>query len=126
MKNILIKGEKDVYFVPSVDFDWDTGICEIAGESYLEETAEFYMPLIEWINDFTDKMPGPLIFNFRLTYFNTSSSRSIVDLLSSLKEFEDEGGDLTVNWYYNETEVDIEDVEDFESETGVEINVKYI
>ena len=126
MKNILIKGEKDVYFVPSVDFDWDTGICEIAGESYLEETAEFYMPLIEWINDFTDKMPGPLIFNFRLTYFNTSSSRSIVDLLSSLKEFEEEGGDLTVNWYYNETEVDIEDVEDFESETGVEINVKYI
>ena len=40
MENILIEGKHGVNFIPTVDFNADTGICELAGESYLEDTIE--------------------------------------------------------------------------------------
>ena len=68
MENINIQGSHDGYFVPTVNFDSNTGICEIAGESFLEETNVFYKPLILWLKNFiaTNK---PITFNCKLTYF---------------------------------------------------------
>ena len=53
MKNIHIQGSHDGYFVPTVDFNAENGVCEISGESFLEETNIFYNPLIEWIKEYT-------------------------------------------------------------------------
>lgn len=115
MKNIDIEGYKDDFFVPNVHFDAEKGVCEIGGESYLEETVEFYTPLIEWLREYiADSSKTSLNFNFKLTYYNTSSSKRIVDILLLLKEFENSGKDLVVNWYYEEDDLDIVDeVEDF-------------
>ena len=123
MENLHIDGEKNVYFKPTVDFNAETGICEITGESYLEETIEFYNPIIKWLEEYTRTTQQLILFNFKLNYFNTSSSRSIVDILLVLKEYEENNGTIEVNWYYNPHEVDIEDIEDFIEETGVNINI---
>ena len=127
MRNIHIEGSHGTYYIPSVDFNADTGICEISGESYLEEPREFYMPLLEWINEYFTEIKKPLTFNFKLTYFNTSSSKYIVELLSLLKKFQDKGFQITVNWYYDNksenAEEEIEEVEDFMLETGLKINL---
>ena len=65
----------------------------------------------------------PLVFNFRLTYFNTSSSKRILYILLKLKEYEDNGGEVTVNWYYDEDDTDMEeDVEDFRIISNLDIN----
>lgn len=127
MKNINIKGSHDAYFIPTVDFNAETGICELSGESYLEETIKFYTPLFSWLKEYTEKIKKPLIFNFKLTYFNTSSSKCIVDILNMLKNYQKNGGEVTVNWYYDDDEEDIEEeleeVEDFMLETGLQINL---
>ncbi len=127
MENLYIKGSKGVYFIPTVNFDANTGICELSGESYLEETIKFYMPLINWLKRFFEEENKPCVFNFKLNYFNTSSSKCIVDILKVLKEYKDKGRDITINWYYDDTIEDIdeelEEVEDFIIETGVEINL---
>ncbi len=124
MENIHIGGSHDVFFVPSVDFNAETGVCEISGESYLEETVDFYAPLIQWLEDYMDNVKKPIIFNFKLTYFNTSSSRSILDILNVLKAYEDEGNKIEVNWYYDADDTDMEEeVEDFMLESEVEINL---
>ncbi|MCQ2975306.1 MAG: DUF1987 domain-containing protein [Bacteroidales bacterium] len=122
MDNIHIKGVHEAYFVPTVNFDASTGICELAGESYLEETTKFYQPLFEWIKEYTDTVKGPLIFNFKLSYFNTSSSKCLVDILDMLKNYQKNGGSVTVNWYYDDSDEELEEVEDFTLETGLEIN----
>lgn len=123
MENINIQGSHDGYFVPTVNFDHQTGICEISGESFLEETNVFYKPLIQWLRNYLTEN-RPIVFNCKLTYFNTSSTKSILDILKLLKKYEEEGGKVTVNWYYDEEDLDLEEaIEDYIVDTGLKINM---
>ena len=123
MQNLEIKGSHGDYDIPTVEFNAETGICELRGESYLEKTAEFYDKLLAWLDEYMTVIAKPIVFNFRLTYFNTSSSKRILYLILKLKEYEDDGGDVTVNWYYDEDDTDMEeDVEDFRIISNLDIN----
>ena len=122
MNDIHIKGVHEAFFVPTVNFDSKTGVCELEGESYLEETIKFYTPLFAWIKEYTETVKGPLKFNFRLSYFNTSSSKCLVDILDMLKKYQ-KSGEVEVNWYYDDSEEHLEEVEDFILETGLDINI---
>ena len=124
MENLEIKGESGVYFIPEVKLNATTGKCEISGESYLEDTDEFYNNIINWLEKYTTEVKKPLNFTFKLTYFNTSSSRSILNVLRVLKKYEDGGGSVTVNWYYPEDDDSIaEEAEDYMKDTGLKINM---
>lgn len=127
MKSIFIKGSHESYFIPTVNFSAETGICELSGESYLEETIKFYTPLFNWIKEYSLNTENSIQFNFKLTYFNTSSSKCIVDILNMLKKFQDAGGNVSVYWHYDDNDEDVEEeleeVEDFMDETGLTINL---
>lgn len=124
MEDIKIKGSHDIFFVPSVHFDGETGVCEISGESYLEETVEFYAPLISWLKEYIKTKAAPITMNIKLTYFNTSSSRCILDMLNVLKEYEEDGGKVEINWYYDKDDIDMEEeVEDYILDTDLKINL---
>lgn len=123
MENLEIKGSHGDYEVPTVIFNAETGICELQGESYLEKTAEFYDQLLAWLDEYIAEVNKPVTFNFKLTYFNTSSSKRILYILLKLKEYEDNGGEVTTNWYYDEDDTDMEEeVEDFRIISNLEIN----
>lgn len=123
MKDLQIEGSHEGYFIPSVDFNFGTGVCEIAGESFLEETNKFYSPLIEWIEEFiTTKKP--IIFNCKLSYFNTSSTKSLLDIFKVLKRYENSAGTVTVNWYFEKDDFDLKEaIEDYIIDTGLKINM---
>jgi len=124
MEDISIDGSRNVYFVPTVKFNAKDGNCELSGESFLEETEDFYAPLLQWLRDFTEHVKIPITFNYKLTYFNTSSSRCILDMLKILKKYEKEGGEVAVNWYYDEDDLDMEEaLEDYIIATGLKINL---
>ena len=123
MQNLEITGSHGDFDIPTVVFNAETGICELKGESYLEKTAEFYDRLLSWLDEYIAVVNKPLTFNFRLTYFNTSSSKRILYILLKIKEYEDGGGKVTVNWYYDEDDTDMEeDVEDFKIISNLDIN----
>jgi hypothetical protein len=123
MESLVINEVKGSPYYPSVHFNAETGVCEMCGESYMEETYKFYEPLITWINEYT-KLRKPLEINFKLTYFNTNSSRLILDLLDMVKKYRDSGGTVTVNWYYDKKDPDmVEEVEDFILESGMNISL---
>lgn len=124
MQNIIIKTNEDEYYKPEVNFDFEKGTCTIAGESYIEEINKFYNPLINWLKEYTTDPSRPLTFNFKLSYYNTSSSKKIIELLKVLKSFKSSGGQLTVNWYYSPKDTDImEDAEDFMLISGLQFNL---
>lgn len=127
MRNIKIEAIEDEFYRPVVDFNSETGICEMIGESYLEETSDFYTPLIKWLKEYIRTVNKQIVFNFKLTYYNTSSSKKILEILKILKDYLKSGGDVTINWFYEENDTDIiEDAEDFIIITGLQINlVKY-
>jgi hypothetical protein len=124
MKSLLINSETDAPYYPAVDFDSETGICEITGESYMEEAYKFYLPIINWIKEFILNEKRPLTINFKLIYFNTSSSRLIVDILETLRKLREDGNKIQVNWFYDPEDPDVKDeVEDFEIESGMDIEL---
>lgn len=123
MENLEIKAKSGSHFKPTVKLDASSGVCEIAGESYLEESTQFYEPIYNWLVEYT-KTKKPIVFNFRLSYVNTSSSKHILFILRLLKEYKDSGVDVETNWYIENGDMDTEeDVEDYMIITGLKINI---
>ena len=124
MEDLEIKGESGVFYIPNVKMEVSTGVCEISGESYLEDTDEFYNTIIKWIEQYRTEIKKAITFNFRLTYFNTSSSRGILNVLRTLKDYEDSGASVEINWYYPDDDDSItEEAEDYMVSTGLQINM---
>jgi hypothetical protein len=125
MENLNIKIKPDQIFFPAINFNYETGVCEISGESFMEETFRFYEPVINWIKSYIAENK-PIILNFRLTYFNTSSSRFLLEMLYVLKKYELAGGDVVVNWYYKKQDADmLSEIKDFADETELKINILF-
>jgi hypothetical protein len=124
MENLFIEGELGNYYIPTVDFNAETGVCTISGKSYLEDTTQFYLPLLEWLDEYT-QYKKPIQFNVKLSYYNTSSSRSVLDIFDLLKLYEDKGGEIEVNWYCRDIDLDViqEEVDDYMDESDLEINI---
>ncbi len=126
MENLYIQGERGVYFIPNVDFNYQTGVCTIAGESYLEEAFDFYDKLSSWVSEFFDSGRDNMELNFKLTYFNTSSSRAILDFLRVIKNYHQKGKTINITWYYPDPDDDDDmkmEAEDFMDETGLPIKL---
>jgi len=125
MEDILIKSSPETPYFPEVNFNANTGLCEIAGESYMEETYKFFLPLTSWIKDYINNIRKGIEFNVKLIYLNTSSTKCILDILEILKEYETKGGQVKVVWYYDKEDPDmIDEVEDFEAESGIKIELR--
>ncbi|MFC2152203.1 DUF1987 domain-containing protein [Bacteroidota bacterium] len=125
MENITLTSSPTTPYFPEVNFNVDSGICEIKGESYMEETYKFYLPIINWIKDYTKNINKPLELNIKLIYLNTSSTKCVLDMLEILKDYEDAGGKVKVNWYFDKSDPDmVDEVEDFEAESGMKIELK--
>ncbi len=123
MENLEIKAKSGSHFRPTVKLDASTGICEIAGESYLEETSQFYEPIYDWLVEFM-KSKKPITFNFKLSYVNTSSSKHILFILRLLKQYGEAGNKVETNWFIETGDMDTEeDVEDYMIITGLKINI---
>ena len=123
MEDIHITGNKDCYIQPTVDFVEQSGVCEISGESFMEETGGFYQPLVEWVREYA-KTHDKIVFVFSLTYYNTSTSKWLLALLKELREMEKRGGSVSVTWYYTPDDIDMnDDIMDYMVDTGLKINL---
>ena len=123
MKDIHITGNKDCYIQPTVDFVEQSGVCEISGESFMEETGSFYQPLVEWVREY-GKSHDKIVFIFSLTYYNTSTSKWLLALLKEIREMEKNGGQVDVIWYYTPDDTDMnDDIMDYMVDTGLKIRL---
>jgi hypothetical protein len=124
MENLIIEGVKSTYFTPQVIFNAETGECSITGESYLEDTWDFYRPILGWLKQYAEEVKTPINFTFDLTYYNTSSSKCFLDIVKQLKEYQDAGGSVVINWKHPEDDDDIrEEAEDYKNFLNIEINI---
>jgi SUMO ligase MMS21 Smc5/6 complex component len=66
-----------------------------------------------------------IYLDLRLSYFNTSSSRAILEMLRVLKNLQNGGTEITVNWHYPNPDDDeiLMEGEDFQEECGLAINM---
>jgi len=124
MEDKIIIPKAEHFSIPRVEFYAQTGACLIEGESFLEDTKKFYQELITWMQQYFENGNTKLELNLKLLYFNTGSSRAILVLLRNLKEYQDKGNEVTINWHYPEPDYDdmLEEGEDFATDAEIEIN----
>lgn len=122
MENFQIEGEN---YIPTVNFNAETSVLEISGESYHEYTIEFFQPVFEWLNNYLEQEGRTIVFNFRMTYFNTSSSRRFLEVFDLLEDYsKSKNGNVTVNWYYEKDDVDmLESGEEYAEDVDVVFNL---
>ncbi len=94
---------------PNVKFDADEGYLEIGGRSIPENSREFYQPLMDWLDKYLDNPNDSTEFSFKLEYFNTSSSKCILDVLRKLEKLHEDGNEIKVKWYYEEEDEDMKE-----------------
>ena len=82
MENLSLEGTPKT---PTVNFNKETGILEIKGRSIPENSIEFYKPLLDWIGDYGGSAKPETQINIKLEYFNTSSSKCILDVFKKLE-----------------------------------------
>jgi hypothetical protein len=113
MESLLIEGTAKT---PSIKFDPNSGLIEIKGRSIPENSIEFYKPMVDWLEKYS-KSPKPQTkVNIQLEYFNTSSSKCILDVFKKLEEIHKSNNQVVINWYYEEDDEDmLEAGEDYES-----------
>jgi len=127
MNNINFERNPSAPYYPGIKFNAETGVCEIEGESYMEEAYKFYLPLINWVKEFTENEKRKLYFNVKLMYFNTSTSKCLLDIFELLKKYAAEGGQVEVTWYYDPDDPDmIDEIKDFERESELNFNIRQL
>ena len=88
---------------PAVTADWNQGCLIMQGDSYPENSVEFFAQIIAWIEHYLKaKEPSaPLRLELRLLYLNTSSVKAMMDIFDRLEEAHKRGRPVSVNWYYD-------------------------
>ncbi len=101
---------------PTVVMNPNTGVIDIKGRSIPENSIEFYRPVVEWLDEYIKNPQPNTVVNVQLEYFNTSSSKCILDVFKKLEVLKKNQKDVVINWYYEEDDEDmLEAGEDYES-----------
>lgn len=85
---------------PSVVFDGASGILNILGESYPENSFEFYAPITAAIKNYISR-ENKLKLEINLSYMNSSTTKCILDLLDLLEEAHQGGSKISITWRYD-------------------------
>jgi len=104
METIKIQGTEDT---PRIILDAGNEILEISGRSLPEDVTSFYEPVLNWLDEYAEKPNKKTIFNFKLTYFNTASSKLLLDILMKLEGMHEKDQDVLIRWHYPEDDEDM-------------------
>lgn len=112
MKNITLPATERS---PQVDFDFQGHRLTLSGESYPEDAASFFGPLLEALKAYLDN-PGSeqVVFDVKLAYFNSSSAKALMNIFQMLEDSAEQGRPILVNWHYHPDDDTMEEFgEDF-------------
>ena len=101
---------------PTVVLDAKQSKFELSGRSFPPDSADFYEPIIDWLNQYILQANPHTSFDFKLEYFNSSSQKYFFKLLTTLQQLHQSGGNIEINWHYKSDDDDLKAIgEEFES-----------
>ena len=110
---------------PEILLDADAGTLVLSGESYPEDVTAFYNTLSDAIIAYFDSSESAFDVSIKLTYFNSSSARSLMELLDLLDNAASQGRQVSVQWYCDaEDDITREFAQDISSDvTNVTVTI---
>ncbi|MBI4647938.1 MAG: DUF1987 domain-containing protein [Bacteroidia bacterium] len=94
---------------PGVMLDKDKDILFITGRSLPEDVNAFFSPILEWLDEYSKEPLEKTNFDFKFFYFNTASSKAILDILLKLENMYQNGYDIMVRWHYPDDDEDMKE-----------------
>jgi len=110
---------------PRVYLDVVAGKFEMGGKSLPEDVTVFYNPILTWLDGYALEPNKETCFVFKMDYFNTASSKLILDILLKLEEINEENEGLKIEWYFREDDEDMEEAgEEFSEIVEIPFEIK--
>lgn len=120
MSNFIIEATART---PSVIIDYEHKRFEMAGESYPEDVPAFFAQMNEQLESYFAASKDDLTVDIKLTYFNSSSARALMELLDNLDSEAASGRMIAVDWHCDpEDDITREFAQDISSDVS-HINV---
>jgi hypothetical protein len=108
---------------PLVQFDASSSVLLIQGESYPENSFDFFAPVIDWVTGTLGSLPG-LKLDVSVSYMNSSSIKCMLDILDALEEAHGAGKDVSITWRYDpDNPRALELAEEFRSEVTLPFDI---
>ena len=108
---------------PEIRFDPAERVLSIAGESYPENSFDFYAPVLSWLTAHLPSLPS-LRLEVSVSYMNSSSIKCMLDILDAIGEAHAAGKEVSTVWNYetdNPRALDL--AEEFRSEVSFPFTV---
>ena len=85
-----------------IEFLSSEGLIKFTGNSYPENAVDFFQPLLQWVKAYVRFHRQKTLVEFRVNYFNTSSSKYLFQILELLDSFRAKGNQVDIEWVVNE------------------------
>lgn len=106
---------------PRITFDLN-GKLLLEGRSIPEDVDKLFNPLVEFIQNLTVE---DVVFDINLEYFNTATSKCLLDLLKNL-DANNKIENVLINWYYEADDEDSLEMAEMYEECLLKLEFRYI
>lgn len=106
-------------FSPEIRFSPAENIFLLRGNSRPEDVRELFEPVIRWLKEYLHEIlnsdtkiytgENPLILEFDLDYFNSSSAKFLYDIMMIIKRYRDSDINVNIVWHYDEDDTDMKE-----------------
>jgi hypothetical protein len=110
---------------PMIHFSAIDGVFELKGKSIPENAIVYYKPLIAWLDEYIQNPVANTKLTVQLDYFNTSSSKCIVDIFKKLELIPKNGkGQASITWKHDAIDDDMQEAgEDYKSIINIPFHI---
>lgn len=115
MKDLLIEKTQST---PCIHFDPAANLLVVRGESFPENSAKFYAPVLTWLREYVAALGSEQVtMEFEVVYFNSSTSKVFLTIFDIMEEAVRSGKNIVVNWKCDgDNETAIECGEEFQED----------
>ncbi len=100
---------KETPRTPMIRYNPEKNKIEIRGKSIPEDPRDFFNPVLKWFEDFTSSPPEKTDVDVKLEYFNTSSSKTFLQIFKKLENIAKRKKKVNINWYYEVDDYDMKE-----------------
>lgn len=86
---------------PQIEWNDEQSTLTLSGRSIPENAVEFYRPVLDWTHGL--EADTPMTVMVQLEYFNTSSSKCLLDLFKRLET----SSEIQVKWHFDADDEDM-------------------
>ncbi len=86
---------------PRVSFAPQTRTLTLQGESYPENSFQFFEPILAWVDGYLGERREAITIAVNMPYMNSSSTKCMLDLLDRFEDAWRHGQPVLMHWYYD-------------------------